>query len=364
MGRKILVGIPPKNHIILAMDEVQGLENLGYSCDTIPYSRNQPKLNKLNKLLGVLSNAMGIIKRLYRANADILYLNSRFEPVATLRDFLTVLLIKLSYWKPLKIVIKTHGSSFDILTNESFLYDTVVIPFLTKYVDLWLFLSHQEKESIKNLNSALAEKVQVTANIVVKERSIASENFKTLYNIPNNKFNFFFAGRMVAAKGIFSIIRSIPNFKYKDQCTFVFTGDGEDYTAFKQEIKELQLEENVVLTGFIPDKECDHFYANMDALVFPTYFDEGFPMALFKSVANGLPIITTKTRAAIDHLTEPENCLWVDGTSPDSVRGALARIFEDENLRFKMSENNTALGTNFSIEMVTSQMSQQLGLLF
>tara|TARA_R110000744_G_scaffold375905_1_gene489753 strand:- start:10159 stop:11262 length:1104 start_codon:yes stop_codon:yes gene_type:complete len=360
MNKKILIGVPPKNHINLAMDEVQGFSELGFNCETITYSRNKPFAGKINKLYGVFANAFSIVKRLYQFKPDLLYLNSRFEPVGTTRDFITILLIRLLYWRKLSIVIKTHGSDISILTKKSFFFKSIVIPYLSRYVTLWFFLSHEEKDSIVKLAPKFAEKAYVTGNIIDPNRSIKSNGFLTEHGLSDNRFKFFFAGRMIAEKGIFSIIRTIPNFKYKDECVFIFVGDGEDYDDFKAEIKGLQIEKYVHLTGFLPEEECDHFYANTDALIFPTYFDEGFPMALFKSVACGLPVITTKTRAAIDHLQEPDNCLWVDGRDSESILKALIKLYENEELQETMRVNNQILGKSFTRKKITEQMHKDL----
>ncbi|WP_435654857.1 glycosyltransferase family 4 protein [Cellulophaga baltica] len=358
MATKILIGIPPKNHINLAMDEVEGLKDLGNECETIIYTRNKPHGGKIDKLLGVISNAFAIIKRLRKMKPDLLYLNSRFEPVGTTRDFITIVLIRLFYWRKLHVAIKTHGSDLSILTKKSFFFDSIVIPYLTHQVSLWFFLSHEEKNNIIHHAPTFGKKAYVTGNIIDSKRSTKSTAFLESHGLNDKRFKFFFAGRMIAEKGIFSIIRAIPKFIHKDECVFIFAGDGEEYDAFKNEIKELQIENHVHLTGFLPEEECDHFYANTDALVFPTYFDEGFPMALFKSVACGLPVITTKTRAAIDHLKEPDNCLWVDGQNSKSVTKALNKLYENPDLREQMAKNNELLGKNFSRQKITEQMNK------
>lgn len=356
MKTKILVGTPSATHINLAMDEVEGLTKIGYKCDTFVYTRNKPLEGKLNKLFGVLKNSFKLVKLLYEVKPDILYLNSRFEPVGTTRDFITTLLIRLFYWRKLNIAIKTHGSDLSFLSKKSFFLNSIVIPYLSKHVMLWFFLSHEEKNKIAELAPKFAQKAYVTGNIIDPARSIKSDSFMVEQGLDDNRFKFFFAGRMIAEKGIFSILRAIPDYKYKEESVFILAGNGEQYEEVKEEIKTLQIEKYVCLTGFVPEQECDHFFANVDALVFPTYFDEGFPMALFKAVGLGLPIITTKTRAAIDHLNQPDNCLWVDGKDPNTVANALNKIYEDEDLKNRMTENNLILGKKFTQEKITQQM--------
>ena len=121
----------------------------------------------------------------------------------------------------------------------------------------------------------------------------------------------------------------------------------EELENLKSKAVELSISHNVMFTNFIEEVECDHFYANSDALIFPSH-DEGFAMALFKAVSTGLPIITTQIRAAKDQLIAPDNCLWVDGKSGASVAYALMKVYENKNLRNSMRTNNIKLGEKFT----------------
>jgi glycosyltransferase involved in cell wall biosynthesis len=358
MNKRILVGVPPKHHVLLSYDEINGLSELGYTCRPVLYGQNNSSLNKITKLLGVIGRAINIVKELYRFKPDILYLNSRFEPVATIRDFITAWVVNLLYVRKLKIVIKTHGSDVSILKSQAFFYKQVVVPYLVKHIDAWFFLSNEEKEMIRQYNPALANKIFITANIVDPARSVASLEFRNKYSLDDNKFKVLFVGRIVREKGVFSLLQSIPLLDCKEDYLFLFVGDGPDLKELVQLSEKLKVSAYTRFLGFIPDEECDHFYANVDILAFPTFFNEGFPMALFKSVAAGLPVITTQIRAAKDHLTAPDNVLWVEGESPESVAEALAALYKDNGLRQAMSQNNRQIAKKFSREHVCSEMSE------
>jgi len=358
MDKRIMVGVPPKHHVLLSYDEIEGLNALGYTCKPVIYGRNDSSAGKLSKLLGVVRRAVNIVKEMYRFSPDILYLNSRFEPVGTTRDYITVLIIKLLYVRRVKIVIKTHGSDASILQSNSFFYRNMVIPYLEKKVDAWFFLSSDEKEIIRQYNSRLANKIFITANIVDPGRSVASLEFRRKYALDNDKFKVLFVGRIVREKGVFSLLKSIPLLDCKEDCQFLFVGDGPDMKALVQLAQTLNVTAYTRFLGYIPDSECDHFYANADMLAFPTFFNEGFPMALFKSVAAGLPVITTRIRAAKDHLSAPDNVLWVDGESAESVAEAINTLYRNHGLRAAMSENNRQIAKKFSREYVCSEMSE------
>lgn len=354
--KKILFGVPPKAHVLLAQDEITGFQEIGYECESAVYGRNDQSISKINKLFGVLRNAIKLIIKLYKFNPNILYLNSRFEPIGATRDYISILLIKCFYFKKIKIVIKSHGSEIMMLEDNSLFFKKLVIPFLTKQVKAWFFLSTDEKDTIAKLNPKFGRNIYVTANIVDPSRSLKSEKFKKKFNLDSSKFNFLFVGRMLKEKGIFNIVKSIQNLEDRNNYRFTFVGDGPDFQELKTLSSDLKLDDYTNFTGFVPDKECDHFYANADALVYPTYCNEGFPMALFKAVSCGLPIITTQIRAAKDYLTQPNNVLWVDGRSEESIGHAVKAIYNDTQLRANMKENNSALGTNFTRLKVCNQM--------
>lgn len=352
MNKKILFGVPPKDHIRLAFDEVEGLRQLGYQCKTVTYGQNNPNLGKLKKLSATGINALKILLVIYRFSPDIIYLNSRFDPMGSLRDVISVFIFKTFYFKKVKIVIKSHGSDAAIVLTNDILFKKIVVPYLTKHVYRWLLLSREGKHEIQLHSSVLAEKIEIIPNIIDPSRSVSSSEFKDRYHLNNGKFRFLFAGRMVKKKGIFTILESIATLPFKGKCTFLFVGDGPELHALKCRAKELKISEHISFTGFIPDEECDQFYANTDALIYPTFDSEGFPMALFKAVACGLPVITTQIRAAKDYLKSPENTLWADGKSVASVSAAMTRIFESECLRNSMSKNNKELGREFSREQI------------
>jgi glycosyltransferase involved in cell wall biosynthesis len=358
MSRKILIGVPPKEHVLLASDEVDGLRDNGFVCETVPYSRNDQTLGVFNKLLGVIRRAFGVVSALYKHKPDILYLNSRIEAAGSTRDFISIIIIKLFYYRKLKIAIKSHGSELHVVTGNSFFFGSVVTPFLVKRVHAWFLLSKDEKETVKNANPAMGAASHVTANIIDPARSIVTDEFKNKYGINTNKFKILYAGRMIEKKGIFYILKAIKLLPFKDDCLFVMVGNGPVYEQLVKEAKNLGVDKYIVFTGFIPDVECNHFYANTDVLLYPTYDSEGFPMAIFKGIAAGQPVLTTQIRAAKDHLNAPDNVLWVEPQSAESIATEITKLYTDKDLREKIRANNKETGKRFSKASICADMSE------
>ncbi len=358
MRDKILFGINPKNHITLGFDELEGLSDLGFECRSVNYGNGHLSKGVIKRFIDVSLNAFKIIGVLHSFKPAILYLNSRLEPVAAVRDFFSLLIIKCLYYKKLKIIIKSHGSDPSIFHKKSIFYTYFLMPYMTRSINAWLFLSIEEIMIIKKYNSNLANKSFTTCNIIKTSRSVPSSAFKIKHGLLPTKFNILFVGRITSEKGVFDIINSIPLLNCKDHCAFIFVGDGPDLNNIQIKSEQLNLSSYIKFLGHFNDEECDHFYANADILLFPTFFNEGFPMALFKSIAAGLPVITTKTRASVDHLTTPNNVIWVEPRSEKDIAAAVEKLFKDKELREFMSYNNKLLGENFTQNKICKQMQE------
>ena len=134
----------------------------------------------------------------------------------------------------------------------------------------------------------------------------------------------------------------------KQPVHLICIGDGPEMNKARLFVKTHNLEDQVTFTGYIPEIEIRPYYSNAEALVFPTYHQEGFPMVVFQSLAAGMPIITTQIRAAADYLTEPDNVLWVEPKNPVSIAGAMNKLLKDKVTRIKMSNNNKLLSQQFT----------------
>jgi glycosyltransferase involved in cell wall biosynthesis len=165
-----------------------------------------------------------------------------------------------------------------------------------------------------------------------------------------------FIGRFIEAKGLTDVIHACKSLRDRDrEFVLLCVGDGPAREDAETEINRLGLGSCVRFFGYVPEEQAAEFYANSTMLVFPTYHYEGFPMVIFNAAANGLPIITTRIRAAADYLKEPDNCLWVEAKRPDMLAGKILRLLEDEGLRSAMKANNKRLVDRFSARQITQE---------
>ena len=361
---RILFSMPTRHHVEIALDEMEGLHELGYACSSFPYAARDGVSSKLGRLKVIWQNALQLVRIARQFQPDIIYFNSRLEALAGMRDVITILICKVFYRRPVKFVLKSHGSDLTVLKRRDAVVSKIILPYLHGNISGWLFLSSQEQYLISQSSYLDPENVFVTKNIVRTGQFRKEANFRQKFNIPEEYTILLFVGRLIPEKGIYDALKAFAEIKDRYRIVFLIVGWGSEEAALKQLCNELGIADQVIFTGFVPEQEVIPFYANSDVLVFPTYFPEGFPMALFNSVAAGLAVITTKIRAAADYLHETENCLWVTSQDIKSIADALETLLQTDGLMAQMKQNNLLAGRDFGKAQVSKELAVMLETIF
>ncbi|MGA7156360.1 MAG: glycosyltransferase family 4 protein [Acidobacteriaceae bacterium] len=120
---------------------------------------------------------------------------------------------------------------------------------------------------------------------------------------------------------------ALPNARLK-----IRTGDAMfQYPVLKRLMSELP---NVELVSYVPD--ISTFYAECDAFILPSV-DDGFGMALFEALANGVPSVATRNCGASELLVAERDCLLIDAFSVEQIKEAVLRLYESNELRERLS---------------------------
>ncbi|RRA49815.1 glycosyltransferase family 4 protein [Acidipila sp. EB88] len=103
-----------------------------------------------------------------------------------------------------------------------------------------------------------------------------------------------------------------------------------DFSGYPLLAELLRATPNVELIEYVPN--IAEFYQKCDLFVLPS-MDDGFGMALFEAMANGVPSIATRNCGASELLTDGEDGLVIDAGSVDQLASAILSLYEDEERR-------------------------------
>lgn len=107
----------------------------------------------------------------------------------------------------------------------------------------------------------------------------------------NNRYDGCFCGRLVKRKGIYDLIRiwKLVTSRHPNS-RLVIVGDGPEYTNLSNILKEMNLVENIRLTGFISERDKFLIMKSSKVFIFPSY-EEGWGIAVTEAVACGLSVV-------------------------------------------------------------------------
>ncbi len=96
---------------------------------------------------------------------------------------------------------------------------------------------------------------------------------------------------------------------------------------------------NVERVGYVAD--ISQFYAGCDAFILPSV-DDGFGMALFEALANGVPSIATRHCGASELLVPERDFLLIEPFSIEDIKQAINRLYVSSELRERLSKQGPA----------------------
>jgi glycosyltransferase involved in cell wall biosynthesis len=102
-------------------------------------------------------------------------------------------------------------------------------------------------------------------------------------------------GRLYARKGLFTLIESMSAVvKRFPNAKFIISGKGQSDEMRKliAHAEKLDVKDNIVFTGYYPDKKLPKLYQAADVFAFSTFY-EHHPFAVLEAMATGLPVVTT-----------------------------------------------------------------------
>jgi len=154
------------------------------------------------------------------------------------------------------------------------------------------------------------------------------------FSIPTDVPIVSHVARMVPIKRHDILLRAIPKvWQRMPQVRFLLVGDGETRPQIEQLVQELQLDDRLILTGFIQEQEL--IYADTDLLVL-TSDNEGLPVAVIESLASGKPVVSTCVGGVPELIQDGINGFLVPPGNPDKLAETLLKALQDMNRLHEM----------------------------
>ena len=244
-------------------------------------------------------------------------------------------------------VIQAHGSVLPFFQKEKLkeIFDKLWGFKILKNASKVFALTNVEKEQYLKMGVEEERIEIVPLGIDIEEYSKlpSKGNFREKYNISENDKLLLFIGRIHKIKGLDLLVNSLDvlNREYikknVENLKLAIIGPDNGFLAeLKKVIADLDLEENIIITGPLFNKDKIEAIVDCDIFIMPSQY-ESFTTSGLEAMACGKPLILTKN----NHIHT-----WVDnntGLSAEYDKNDLAdkiqKLLADEKLMEKFGKN-------------------------
>ena len=249
----------------------------------------------------------------------------------------------------------------EIMPRSDVLYWKYLQPITLKRAAQVITISNNAAEDIHHIYHIPKEKIHVTypgiADYFHPAGETETSRVREKYHLPN--LYILHVGRIDPKKNLTTLVEAfalLKKFGFDGKLVFV----GEYYqkkpdVRLKPLIEALNLKDQVIFTGRVPDEDLAPLYSGAFASVFPS-LHEGFGLVAAEALACGTALITHQAGAVGEVVA---NCaIVVDTPTPEAICDSLQRLLEEPELRQELRMKGPVQAKNFSWLQAAEQTLQ------
>ena len=279
--------------------------------------------------------------------------------------WITSLVSHIWYWlTPVPYFVSVHGT--EIRDDK-----TSWRRRLKCYLKRWRFAALSKAKGIfpvSNYSASLVMSLGIEqSRIKVLLNGVNTEHFSPVTNFEKSakQQRILTVARLDLNKGHDHVLKALVMLK-KEGFTpnYTIVGQGPEEMRLRNMVRDLDLENQVVFTGFISDDELPAIYTSCDIYVMasreiPGRLDlvEGFGISFLEAGASGLPVIAGDSGGISDAIQNGKTGLLVNPDEPEDIASAIKRLLNDDNLAKRLgSEGRRWAETQMSWEHAADRL--------
>lgn len=239
--------------------------------------------------------------------------------------------------KTTKSVVTIHDMTFfshqEKHTKSKVWYFKNMIPLSAKRADAIIADSDNTKKEISKYLEIPRSKITTVYLGVSKEfKQINKKNARAIlrkkYSI-ENKF-ILFVGMIEPRKNLLKLVDAFLHIKVPLLKLVIVGQKGWHTKELFETIKELNLENEVLFPGYVPDGDLVLFYNAAEVFVYPSLY-EGFGIPVLEAMACGCPVVTSNV-SSLPEIAE-NAALLVNPLNVNELAKSVHKILKDSTIR-------------------------------
>ena len=228
------------------------------------------------------------------------------------------------------------------------IYRRTIVPKAVKKASKIITISQFAKHEICGYFPSSQNKITVVYNSADINAEELNESDKTIFFDSNNiKTPYILGfGSLESRKNSMGLIKAyckLPD-RIKRQFQLVLFGfrgfeESEEYKYIQNNAVE-----NVIVLGYVSEKEKNTLYKNSTVFVFPT-FSEGFGIPVLEAFSNRTAVITSNVTSLPE--VAGDAAVLVNPTDIEDIKNVIEKVLDDEKMRLALVEKGLIQLKNF-----------------
>lgn len=167
----------------------------------------------------------------------------------------------------------------------------------------------------------------------------------------DGKEYFICTGSVHPRKNGMNLLKAFSLFKKRQQSSMKLVLAGRlawKYESFTEKLKSYKYRDDVILTGYLPDKELADLTASAYAMVYPSFY-EGFGLPVAEAMQSGVAVITSAS-SAMQEIAGNAG-LYADPADHTAIADQMKRIYKDEPLRSELVQKGLEQAKQYNWEV-------------
>ncbi len=206
------------------------------------------------------------------------------------------ILKKIGFFKRSKLIFRESTSIFIRFTGIKLFFYKILYKMFYKNADLSICQTKTMKQQLDQI---------VNVKSIVIHNPFSKVKYDKSFSIFNGEY-IVSAGRLIKEKGFDILIMAFNKLLLKNpQLNLVILGDGPELFNLKKIIKSLELDNKVLLTGFV-NNVGDYFFNSRACII--SSIIEGFPNVLMQMMSCNEKIVSTECAGGINKIKGVITC--------------------------------------------------------
>jgi len=240
-----------------------------------------------------------------------------------------------------KTIIYAHGEEFLVAKSSSEL--SRLTRFALKRADLIIANSQSTVELINDFSPNTRIEV-IHPGVDVKDFQKSESNRQEMRNkwrVDDDTVVLLTMARQEERKNQLGVLQALTKLNYrKSDILYVIGSYGPERGKLEEYVRENDLEDIVLFTGYLSDQERKDSFAAADIHVMPSVqrgaMIEGFGIVFIEAAAVGIPSIAGEVGGQAEAVIDGKTGLVVDGDNQAQLQAALQSLISNSDLRKQM----------------------------